>query len=73
MPAFLTVSETARCLATRPRNISDLFYQRKLSDERCPIVGGRRLIPPDYLPVVEEALREHGLLGDCTREAVPCR
>jgi hypothetical protein len=73
MPRFLVVSDVARRLATRPRAISDLFYQRKLSDARCPIVGGRRLIPEDYLPVVEAVLRKHGLLGDQRQEAAPCR
>jgi hypothetical protein len=42
--------------------ISDLFYARKLDDRRCPIVGGRRLIPEDYLPSVEAALRSAGHL-----------
>lgn len=57
MPTHLTVSEAARVLGRRPREISDLFYQRVLSDELCPVVGGRRFIPRDYLPVIEEALR----------------
>jgi hypothetical protein len=42
--------------------ISDLFYARRLDDARCPIVGGRRLIPQDYLPEVENALRAAGHL-----------
>lgn len=57
MRTHVFVSEAARRLRRRPRDISDLFYQRKLSDERCPVVGGRRLIPVDYLPVIEAALR----------------
>jgi hypothetical protein len=63
-----TVSEVARRLGAKPKDISDLFYQRKLSDDLCPIVGGRRLIPEDYEPVIEEALRALGRL-----EATPCR
>jgi hypothetical protein len=58
----LTVSEVARCIGARPEDISDLFYQRKLHDSRCPIVGGRRLIPEDYLPIIEATLRQLGRL-----------
>jgi hypothetical protein len=58
----LIVSEVARQIGARPKDISDLFYQRRLDDERCPIVGGRRLIPVDYVPVIEATLRELGRL-----------
>jgi hypothetical protein len=63
-----TVSEAARELTdrlgvvVRPRDISTLFYGRHLSDARCPILGGRRMIPRDYLPAIEGALRERGLI-----------
>ncbi len=67
MTDCLSVSDAARHLGVRPRDISDLFYQRRLSDEVCPVVGGRRLIPLDYLPVIQAALlsspetqEEHG-------------
>lgn len=53
-----TVSEVARQVGARPRDISDLFYQRLLSDEKCPIIGGRRIIPPDYLPVITATLHD---------------
>ncbi len=46
MPTHVTVSEAARVLGRRPREISDLFYQRVLSDERCPVVGGWPPKPP---------------------------
>jgi len=58
MPNQLTVSEIARRMGVSPRVISDLFYQRQLSDEICPVIGGRRFIPADYLPVIEAALKE---------------
>jgi hypothetical protein len=61
MPPY-TVSEIARQHGVRPRAISDLFYNRELSDEKCPIIGGRRLIPPEYVPVIVTALRKHGLI-----------
>jgi hypothetical protein len=61
---FLVVSEVARQLGVPPREISDLFYQRKLDDARCPIMGGRRLIPGDYVPAIEAALRAAGRLSE---------
>jgi hypothetical protein len=57
MPTHLSVSEVARRLGRRPRDVSDLFYQCVLSDECCPVVGGRRLIPIEFVPVIVEALR----------------
>ena len=57
---YLSVSEAARRLGARPRDISDLFYRRRLSDESCPIVGGRRLIPESSLSVIAMALRHAG-------------
>ena len=56
----LSVSEAARRLQARPRDISDLFYRRHLRDDLCPIVGGRRLIPENYLDVIAAELRRHG-------------
>jgi hypothetical protein len=54
---YFTVSEVARQMGVPPRVISDLFYRRRLDDARCPILGGRRLIPSDYLSEVERVLR----------------
>jgi hypothetical protein len=54
------VSEVARQIGARPKDISDLFYQRWLDDQRCPLIGGRRLIPEDYVPFVEKALLDFG-------------
>jgi hypothetical protein len=56
----LSVSEAARRLNARPRDISDLFYRRRLRDDLCPIVGGRRLIPASYLDIVAMVLRKQG-------------
>jgi hypothetical protein len=64
-----TVSEAARGWGVPPRLISDLFYQRHLDDARCPVVGGRRLIPQDYLPSIEAALRHAGHLPTETEVA----
>ena len=54
----MTVSNAARLLDVRPRDISDLFYQRVLDGTRCPIVGGRRLIPRDYVAVIKKVLAD---------------
>ena len=60
--SFISVSDCARELGARPRDISDLFYQRVLDDATCPIVTNRRLIPRSYVPAVKEALTERGRL-----------
>lgn len=65
--AYRSVSEVARQLRVAPRIISDLFYARWLSDDVCPLVGGRRLIPDDYVGVIARVLRERGLLEDGTK------
>jgi hypothetical protein len=56
------VSEVARQLGACPKDISDLLYRRKLDDEQCPVVGGRRLIPEGYIATIEQALRDAGRL-----------
>ena len=57
-----TVSEVARKIGVRPRDISDLFYGRELSDQKCPIIGGKRIIPDDYVQVITCVLTKHGHL-----------
>jgi hypothetical protein len=70
----LIVSEVARRIpGARPKDISDLFYQRKLDDRRCPIVGGRRLIPVDYVPAIEATLRSLGRLQPAGQPGGPER
>jgi hypothetical protein len=72
-----SVSDAARELSRRtgwtirPRLISDLFYQRRLDDGRCPIVGRFRLISEDYLAEIEEVLRAEGLFSGIARETTP--
>jgi len=55
--SYLSVSEAARRLGARPQDISGLLYRRVLRDDLCPVIGGRRMIPEDYLPLVAQALR----------------
>jgi hypothetical protein len=61
--SFLTASGAAELIpGARPKDISDLFYQRKLDTSRCPVIAGRRLIPVDLVGEIERALREAGRL-----------
>jgi len=63
---FLSVSEAADELTrilgqpVPPRRISDLFYLRELRDDLCPVIGGRRIIPRTYLPMIGMAMRRRG-------------
>jgi len=36
-------------------------------DAECPLVAGRRLIPEDFIPVIEATLRRRGILGAAAR------
>jgi len=56
----MSVSEAARRLGARPRDITGLFYNRHIRDDLAPIVGGRRLIPEKLLPVIAMELRRAG-------------
>jgi hypothetical protein len=62
MPELLTVRDAAVRLGVRPRDISDLFYSRRLDVDRCPVIGDRRLIPIDYLSGIQIELRRAGKL-----------
>jgi len=59
---FKSISDLARELGCRPRDISDLFYARKLDESRCHRLAGRTLIPVDYVPAVRQALKASGRL-----------
>lgn len=41
-----------------PREITALFYERVVSDDLGPVVGGRRMIRPEAVEVIVAALRE---------------
>lgn len=62
MNRVFTVSDVARMLSeelgteVRPRDISDLFYERKLSESLGPMVGGRRLIDSKNVVRIKETL-----------------
>jgi hypothetical protein len=65
MTNHLSVSEAARRIGCRPRDISTLFYNRMLDDDETAIVGGRRMIPEQLLPRIEELLADQASSQNC--------
>ena len=61
MTTPLGVSDAARRLGVRPAQITQLFYERRLRDDLCPIVAGRRLISAEYIAVIAMELRRKGI------------
>ena len=61
MSTYRGVGEIARELRVNPTLITNLFYQGKLPADRCPIAGGRRLVPPSVVPEIIDALKEKGV------------
>ncbi len=43
--------------AVTPREVTALFYHKKVPDELGPIVGGRRLIRPEAVEMISDLLR----------------
>jgi hypothetical protein len=64
--SMLSAGEAAhRCGPNvKPRDISDLLYDRRLSTDECPIAAGRRIIPESYLPTITKELRGAGKLPE---------
>ena len=62
----LTASGIAREIESQlgwevsPRDITQLFYNRDLPDDRAPIVAGRRMIPVSLIADIANALRRRG-------------
>lgn len=57
---YRSVGEVARKIGARAPDITNLFYKGLLRDDLAPLVGGRRLIPESYIPMIEMALRRAG-------------
>lgn len=68
MSEFLSVGQAARQIGALPRAITDAFYAGLLREDICPIMAGRRMIPPDYLPAIEMVLKRLGKLHRQTAE-----
>jgi hypothetical protein len=56
---YLTVGEAARELGCLPSVISNAIYRGAIDPRRCPLLGGRRHIPRDYLPQIAKLLRRN--------------
>ena len=54
---YLTVGEVADKFGCSPQWLSQQIYLRRLDVSRCPLLGGRRLIPESYLPEIERIIR----------------
>lgn len=59
MADTISVGEAARLIGACPRDITNGYYSRWFADN-APIVGGRRMVPRQYLPTIKRILREHG-------------
>jgi hypothetical protein len=51
--AFLTVGQAAEMVGVPPKKLSDALYMRRLDVSRCPLIGGRRMIPPEYVATIK--------------------
>lgn len=58
----LSTGEVARLLGVHPHQVAQIFYEGRLKDDRCPIVGGRRIIPSSYVEIIAMELRRKGIL-----------
>ena len=61
MSAILGVSDIARITGVKPAVITRLFYDRKLRDDLCPVVSGRRQIPASYVRFIVFELQRKGI------------
>ena len=61
MANYQSVGEVAQDLDVSPRAITTLFYEREVRTDLAPIVGGRRLVPPELVPAIRMALRRKGI------------
>ncbi len=57
----LSVGDVARRLGVPPRQITNMFYNRRLRDDLCPVFAGRRVIPLAYVKVISRELRKMGV------------
>ena len=61
MSDLMCVGDVARRLGVRPSQVTALFYEHRLRDDLCPIVGGRRIVPEGMLDVIAMELRRKGV------------
>jgi hypothetical protein len=58
MIRYYSVGEAARLIGESARRTSDGFHKNWFDNAACPLVGGRRMIPAEYLPALAAILRE---------------
>ena len=60
MGVVFSVTDTARMVGCRPRDVSDAFYAGVLDDSKVLHIGGRRVIPEAYVATIREVLTRLG-------------
>ena len=58
---ILAVGDVADRLGVAPRQVTELFYTRRVNPKRAPVVAGRRLIPVELVSVIAMELRRKGI------------
>lgn len=64
-----SVSDLARRFNCSPRDLSLLLYDRCVPDAMAPVVGGRRIITEEAVPLIEQALLDRQQRRDLRAEA----
>ena len=59
-PNIFSITDAVAKIGCRPRDISDAFFQQHLDESRVFRLGGRRVIPREYLPEIRRVLTERG-------------
>ncbi len=60
MRDIFTIRQVADRFGVKPGVIVNLFYTGVLDNAKCPLHGRSRIISLDYLPTIEQALRDAG-------------
>lgn len=58
---YTNVGEIARRHGVKPAAVTQLFTERKIPDNSCPIISGRRLVPVDLVPRILDELKRKGV------------
>ncbi len=58
---YTTVGDIARRHGVRPSQVTQLFTERRIPEDLCPVISGRRLIPIQIIPAIVAELRRKGI------------
>jgi hypothetical protein len=61
MPQFYGIGEAARLAGCAPHYLSTLFYRGILDANRCGRVGGRIVVPAEYLDTIKAEVERRRL------------